>query len=294
MEVDPTDWDLLAGMGSGAETGLEEAGIGTYEKAVAACNVLTTEKAASGAKYTLGDLSVFSCLSQHKEVIVVKDIPEPPPPVSVSDDLGLDVIDPAPVRLWHCATRMRRKTPARPVIASIMAWVLPELLRWSPVRAARSVRQCCRAFHARGGFLMASRIAECRRNIADSVASVLSFEAPLAAALLPKGVSKSILLRMLALAWFWLERCACGGADEHRMALAIVRLSVKFELKEELHEVALKLLGTKDEKTALHALECRLVMMLWRGGEHHVPLDLAMTVARYKLFLVDASRDAVW
>ena len=32
IAVDPSDWGLLAGMGSGAEAGLEAAGIDNYEK----------------------------------------------------------------------------------------------------------------------------------------------------------------------------------------------------------------------------------------------------------------------
>ena len=94
---------------------------------------------------------------------------------------------------------------------------------------------------------------------------------------------KHTLLRMLACAWDWLEKCACGGVDEHLMALAIVRLSAKFQLKDECHKVALKLLGTEDEKTALHAVECRLAMMMWMGAS-----------LTYKFFLVSYSlwRDA--
>ena len=105
MEVDPTDWDLIAGMGSGEDSGLKAAGIRQYEKAVAACDVLTTGNAAAGAKYKLDDLSVLMCLSQHKEVIADTDIPEPPPPVTVPYDLGLD--DPG----FHAASGARGYAP---------------------------------------------------------------------------------------------------------------------------------------------------------------------------------------
>ncbi len=57
------------------------------------------------------------------------------------------------------------------------------------------------------------------------------------------------------------------------MVLAIVRLSVKLELTDDVHEIALRILGTKGEKPALHALECRLAMMMWKEGS--LGLDVA-------------------
>ena len=47
--VEKEDWPLLATMGSGATTGLDDAGIDSYEKARAACDVLNAELAAPGA-----------------------------------------------------------------------------------------------------------------------------------------------------------------------------------------------------------------------------------------------------
>ena len=276
VEVDATDWEILTNMGVGAEACLvvREANLITYEDAVTACNVLDTHnKAASGAPYTLEDLSIFICLSQHEEVsldnVIDKPLrlPDDPPEVTVLDDLDLSEI--APVKLQP-RTRIRQKLSHHPAIASIMAAVLPELLRWSLVPAARRLCLCCRDFHASGLF-MTSRFADychSKRNIADSVASMLSFEAPFAAVLRP-GITKSTLLRMLACAWECLEVCAASGAeplgrgyDEHLMALVLVRMSVKFELMAAFHEKALKFLGTQEQKPALHVLECRLLTML--------------------------------
>ena len=243
---------MLVGIGSGAEKGLEEAGIGTYDEAVAACAQLT---AASGAKCQVDGLICFLCLSQHKEAVAAPDFPEPAPPVSVRDDLGLDV--PAPA----ARPRITRKAAAAPppAIASIMAWVLPELLLWSHIGAASSGCQCCSAFQACGLF-MEIRIVASRRNIAYSVASLLTREAP---ALLQSGVSRSTLLRTVACAWDNLDKCARVRDGEHVMSLALLRLSVKLEFALPEHvDIALKLLGAADEKPALLSLERRLVMML--------------------------------
>ena len=59
IAVDPIDWGLLAGMGSGAKAGLEAAGIDNYEHAVDACKELGTRYPASGAPYGLDDLVCF-------------------------------------------------------------------------------------------------------------------------------------------------------------------------------------------------------------------------------------------
>ena len=99
---------------------------------------LRTHKAASGAPYTLEDLSIFMCLSQHKEVslnvIEPLRLPDDPPEVTVLDDLEFSEI--APVKLQPRA-RIRQKSSHHPAIRHDMAAVLPELLRWSLVPAAR-------------------------------------------------------------------------------------------------------------------------------------------------------------
>jgi hypothetical protein len=91
VDVDELDWEILAGMGSGAEEGLEASGIETFAEAVGACAVLQNVVAASGAKYRVDDLVCFLCLSQHKETEPNTDIPAPALPVSVKTILDLDV-----------------------------------------------------------------------------------------------------------------------------------------------------------------------------------------------------------
>ena len=120
---------------------------------------------------------------------------------------------------------------------------------------------------------MAGRMAQARRNLEDLVESILSLKAPVAAAVLRAGLSKSKLLRVLASAWDWLEQCpSLCNHDERLVALAIVRVSATLELGPEGASVALQLLGTKEEQALLHEFECRVVPLalaprspsLWR------------------------------
>jgi len=265
----------------GSKQGLAVTGLTDYDAALAACGALgkeyaatgampacvykTRECAASGAKYELDDFLSFLCWSQNHEAYDCKEVPKPAPPVSLGDDLGLDV--PTPVRRLP----IRRKTPASATTVSIVASVLPELLSWSCIVEATSVTRCCRAFHA-GGLFTATRLVERRRIIADSVASQLSLHTPQAIALQKAGVSRSTLLRTLACAWDWLDRIsdASLGSDEHLTSLALTRLSVKFEFTCEHTASALKLFGSVEQKPALSVLECRLMMSLPNLGETHV------------------------
>ena len=61
VNIEKEDWEILAGMGSGAEEGLQAAGIDDFDEAVEACAVLQgADAAASGAEYKLDDLICFS------------------------------------------------------------------------------------------------------------------------------------------------------------------------------------------------------------------------------------------
>ena len=78
VTMDPADWERLASPGSGTQAALLAAGIRTHNKAMAACAALTAAYAASGAEYTLADLSVFACLTQHREMYAGSRPPDPP------------------------------------------------------------------------------------------------------------------------------------------------------------------------------------------------------------------------
>ena len=294
VDVDELDWEILAGMGSGAEAGLEASGIETFAEAVGACAVLQNVVAASGAKYRVDDLVCFLCLSQHKETEPNTDIPAPALPVSVKTILDLDVPAQAlqaqdlaapakavsrrfkknilaplrtPPRNILAPPRTppmccKTQSPPAPSFGFVLASFQDTFLPWHSIGAAISLCQCCRALHGHGLFL-AGWMSERKRRIADSVAAMLSFEAPAAAALLRSGVSRSTLLRTIARAWDWLEKCPRVLADEGSMTLALLRLSVKFEMQGDHRPIALALLGGGDGKPALHFAECRLVMALW-------------------------------
>ena len=99
-----------------------------------------------------------------------------------------------------------------------------------------------------------------KRNIADSLALQLSPEAPAAAALLKAGVSRSTLLRTVACAWDWLEKCSLWR-DENLMIVALLRLSIKFEVNQVHQDIAFEHVGQQTK--AVRAIECRLLAQLW-------------------------------
>ena len=72
------------------------------------------------------------------------------------------------------------------------------------------------------------------------------------------------MLRAVACARGWLEKCPPVFIDERLLPLALVRLAIKFEGIGKEVEVALRFLQPlADEKPALLSFECRLVEALW-------------------------------
>ena len=159
--VGKEDWTLLATMGSGAEHGLGDAGILSYEQGRAACDVLTRELAAPGATsprdgagvcatYGLDELVCFLCLSKHREAVSRLTIPPPAAPVSVAEELGVflapNYAPPCPLA-WRPLrqARAQRKCPRWrtgalcPSPPTLLARVLPEVLRWARAREAAAI-----------------------------------------------------------------------------------------------------------------------------------------------------------
>ena len=87
VDIDEADWEILAGIGSGAKAGLEATCIDGFDEAVEVCDVLQRAGAASGANYKLDDLICFLCLSQHKEATSNDRMPACARPVSIEEDL---------------------------------------------------------------------------------------------------------------------------------------------------------------------------------------------------------------
>ena len=296
MPVEDKDWTLLAGMGSGAEEGLADAGIDSYEQAEAACAILAVEIAASGATplgdgvgaspsatYEVDDLVCFLCLSKNKEAVPRRVFPPPAPQVSIAQDLGLVAPVAAPgARVPSgetlCHARVRSKTAAKPAIVSIAARVLQDILRWVSAPAAGAMSNCCRAWHA-GGLFLACAVSERRRGVADSVASILSFDAKPARALLDAGATKTDVLRAWACAWDLLDGLphrACLSFDERLLSMALARMGVKEHLRGDAKDAAARMFldagGAHSlakgpslaavEKETLAAIECHVVMMM--------------------------------
>ena len=113
VDIDEPDYQILAGMGSGAEGGLEAAGIDDFDGAVKACAALQQSlDAAPGAEYKLDDLICFLCMSQHKEAVSNPGLPAPARPVSIEEDLGLDPPPPAPIMLKRTLDEAKAKADA--------------------------------------------------------------------------------------------------------------------------------------------------------------------------------------
>ena len=84
MTMEPADWSVAA------QLGLLAAGIRTRNEAMRACAALTAAYAASGAPYTLADLSVFASLKHHVEMYADSCLPDGPAPVTEHADLEMD------------------------------------------------------------------------------------------------------------------------------------------------------------------------------------------------------------
>ena len=75
------------------------------------------------------------------------------------------------------------------------------------------------------------------------------------------------MLRMVACARDWLEKCPPVFVDESLLPLALLRLAIKFEGVGKHAEAALKIIQPlADDKPALLSFECRLVEALWGAG----------------------------
>ena len=72
----------------------------------------------------------------------------------------------------------------------------------------------------------------------------------------------------MACAWEWLEKCSRERADDDLLALALVRMSIKFEFAKEQSEKALKYFSAFADETTLHVLESRLISNFWGLSEY--------------------------
>ena len=283
VDIEGPDWEILTGIGSGAEKGLEAAGIDEFDQAVEVCAELQRSLGAPGAKYKLDDLICFLCLSQHAEAVSNPGMPALAHPVSIEEDLGLDplptrglqtppslacdvpaprdsAVQPLKARRWRRCSLLQPLALAslRPFVEALPAW--RRTLPWLPIASAIFLFQCCRSLRV-GALCIAGRIDDGKRlRVADSVACILSLQSK---ALVQAGVSRSTLLRTVACAWDWLEKCPPVFVDRSLLSLALLRMAIKFEVHRDHAGAALKLLGTLDEKPALLSLECRLVEALW-------------------------------
>ena len=282
--IGPDEWDLLTGMGSGAQKGCQVSGIESFKDAQAAVAELRKLPAASGAPYNLDDLICWLCLSQHKEAQAGTKLPAPAAPVSVEADLGVALTsqergrrltrkvlllrtgDPgASQKQVARAKRWARWVWRRPSVATgtcPLAAALPVLVQWLPVADASSLCQTCQRLHADGLFGPQPMDAT-RARVADAVAKTLSLQGPLASALLQAGLSSAAVLALRAQAWRWLSECKHLGQDADLIGLALLRLSAKVALTPEHASICLRCLGSEQQEPRQHSMECLLVNTLW-------------------------------
>ena len=301
VDIDEPDYEILAGMGSGAETGLKAAGIDDFGDAVKACAVLQNSNAASGAEYKLDDLVCFLCLSQHPEAVSNPGMPAPAPLVSIEEDLGLNIPPPG-IWVWtppgQVTTRLNHKTrivfdnPSEAQAASPAAapedsavqplkrprrWKantlmqpsplqplpLEPLARFLPIGSAAALTQSCRSLYDDGHYI-AQRFATSYGRVVTSIGDHVPRPGQVTA-LEKAGVSRSTMLRAVAWATDLLDKCPGAFICEcSLLPLAMLRLGFKFEGVDKEVDTALKLLRpVPSEIPALLAFECRLVEALW-------------------------------
>ena len=125
-------------------------------------------------------------------------------------------------------------SPPKPALVTLAARVLPEILRWARAREAARICQCCVGWHG-GGVFLAGALTERRQAVADSVASIFSFDATPAQALLEEGATGPDILRAFASAWDWvlvLPRGDTLNLDERLLSMALARVAFKHQLRD--------------------------------------------------------------
>ena len=155
---------------------------------------------------------------------------------------------------------------------TLVARVLPEILRWARAREAARICQCCVGWHGGGRFL-AGALTERRQAVADSVASIFSFDATPAQALLEEGATGPDILRAFASAWEWAEVLPGGDIlnfDERLLSMALARVAFKPLLRDPEDPVTadgvLRVPGkyslSQAERGALCEMEARVLTLL--------------------------------
>ena len=294
-----TDWELLSGMGSGAEKGVKAAGDLKYEGAVAACRVIAEDLWAARVHYGLDDLVCFLCLSQNQEALGCEKLAQPPRSVTVAGDLG--ILPPcapgtaqgsrmrlssktceksraasgagcaagsaaacparprAPLRRWAAGVLGAMRRP--PIIQELPLGTLVELL---PIRD--QVRLCRTSRSVRGSCLCHVRRwgSQCWTTVRRSVMDALMGDGPASAALTSSGVSPGSVFRALGSAFDVLERVCHQPlpADVPLLALGVARYSLKLVLtRDEVGRLGAHFrAGGCLHMPGVEAVECLLVM----------------------------------
>ena len=269
----PNCWKLLTGMGSGAEKGLEASGIETFAEAVEACAIITHTGACDKTnKFDLDDLICFMCMSQHREVrdAETQTLPDPPPPVSVKDDL-VGVEEPsgavqAGVSVGLPGGRVRTAElevhTLRSFLTAFVTLLLSDLMRFLPLRGWAPVTQTCQALrNVATGNLETARLhcMACRALICTMIQRIAR---RFSAGALRAGT----LLRVQAYAWDLLEMCPPStiAVEEEMLAVMVLRVGVKYEMRHPDASLALQEVPMPTQLVLARAVEHRLLNLMFR------------------------------
>ena len=143
-------------------------------------------------------------------------------------------------------------------MSSILVSVLHELIGCVTSFGAASLCHSSRALHG-GGLYLARRSRKRKHHISKLLEGLLYSKLPDKIA---ERVGSSQLERTQACACSWIDSCDGLLADDRCLAFALLRLCVKFELREDLRKIVLKHIGAGTEPCIFHSLEWSLLRRL--------------------------------
>ena len=300
----PDDWTLLAGMGSGAEEGVQAAGgLSSFEEAQRACSCMAQEWAASGAsagasasstplEYRVDDLICFLCLSGHAEATASPTFPAMPAPITIAEDLGLGPsLAPQPLARLSSCRRWKREALVGKARAQPLARLSLLGRRW---KRGTLVGSRARArFHLEAlvvsvtvwlefGVAVSVALWRCCRGlqhalrsragllqarVGTKVANLLADAGAVGVGMLQARVTPTTLSGVRAAALHAVDGLPLSIFLSHAhdiLAFVVVRVALKMEARLDDQDEYLKLLGDAALRARLRPVECFVVMAIGR------------------------------
>ena len=249
----PEDWRILSNMGEGVSRGMQLCGLSTYEEALETCQLISS---ASDQYYTMDSLASFLCLGSRCPAPASGGVkwPRRAMPVTISDDLGIDMDTSSHVHVMHVPSscipepsktwkRLRIAAPGALDIQHERLLVRRAVIVCLDIQAHFALRQCGRRICLGGAVPQPLARDE---QLRDWAARFLHTDGPRAVELQRLGVSRGCLTRALARVWDWLDRLERAvlhslWRDPLLGALVVVRLATKSEVPGVYKEEVLRL-----------------------------------------------------